>query len=205
MNEAQTDTRINAELVRFWLEEGQELEVVNDAKYEKLNEVVEDIDNINRALRMCVTVQEIDQLDKQENKGKLIDVEHLVNAAKQRISRGDVQKRTASTLSPLDFLANLRGRLNDEPKSKKCSASSRVAGSKKNDADDDATMGSDIGEDEDDEDLDLVEEKPDDEEPAEGEKIKKKKASGKKAKATDEAPVKKPLLMGGGGLKNKFA
>jgi hypothetical protein len=29
---------------------------VNDAKYEKLNEVVEDIDNINRALRMCVTV-----------------------------------------------------------------------------------------------------------------------------------------------------
>ena len=63
---------------------------MNDAKFEKLNEIVEDIDNINRALRMCVTVQEIDQLDKQENKGKLIDIEHLVNAAKQRISRGEV-------------------------------------------------------------------------------------------------------------------
>jgi hypothetical protein len=81
-----------------------------------------------------------------------------VNAAKQRISRGEVQKRTASTLSPLDFLANLRGRLNDEPKSKKSSASSRVTGSKKNDADDDATMGSDNGEDEDDEEHDDDEE-----------------------------------------------
>jgi hypothetical protein len=38
------------------LEEGQELEVVNDSKYEKLNEVVEDIDNISRALKMCISV-----------------------------------------------------------------------------------------------------------------------------------------------------
>jgi hypothetical protein len=54
------DTRVNSEQVRLWLEEGQDLEVVNDAKYEKLNEVVEDIENINRVLRMCNTVQEVD-------------------------------------------------------------------------------------------------------------------------------------------------
>jgi uncharacterized protein (UPF0147 family) len=50
------DTRVNSEQVRFWLEEGQELEVVNDAKYEKLNEIVEDIDNINKVLRLCNTI-----------------------------------------------------------------------------------------------------------------------------------------------------
>jgi hypothetical protein len=57
-------TRLNAEQIRYWLEEGQELEMVNDAKYEKLNDLVEDLDNIARALRLCVTVQEVDQLDK---------------------------------------------------------------------------------------------------------------------------------------------
>jgi hypothetical protein len=150
---------------------------------------------------MCVTVQEVDQIDKQENKGKLIELDHLVNAAKQRISRGEVQKRTATTLSPSDFLANLRGKLNEDSKSKKHSASSKVC-SKKNDADEDASMGSDIGED--DEDTDLDEEKPE-EDPAEGEKAKKKKG-GNKAKGTNESPVKKPLMMGGGGIKkDKFA
>ena len=91
-NQALKDSKVNSEQVRYWLEEGQELEVVNDAKYEKLNELVEDIDNINRVLRLCNTVQEVDQLDKQENRG-LIDFTHLVNAAKQRISRGDTAKR----------------------------------------------------------------------------------------------------------------
>ena len=60
-------------------------------KYEKLNEVVEDIENINRVLRMCNTVQEVDQIDKQENKA-LLDFTHLINAAKLRISRGDVAR-----------------------------------------------------------------------------------------------------------------
>ena len=55
---------------------------MNDAKYERLSDIVEDIDNINRALRMCVTVQEVDLLDKQENKGKVIELDHLVNTAK---------------------------------------------------------------------------------------------------------------------------
>jgi len=75
--------RLSSEQVRYWLEEGQELEVVNDAKYERLNELVEDIDNVSRALRMCSTVQEVDQIDKQENSEKcLIDITHLVTAAK---------------------------------------------------------------------------------------------------------------------------
>jgi hypothetical protein len=64
LSESKPSTRVHAEFIRYWLEEGQELEVVNDAKYEKLNEVVEDIDNINKTLRMCVTVQEVDQIDK---------------------------------------------------------------------------------------------------------------------------------------------
>ena len=55
-NSVPKDTRVNSEQVRFWLEEGQELEVVNDAKYEKLNEIVEDIDNINKVLRLCNTI-----------------------------------------------------------------------------------------------------------------------------------------------------
>jgi hypothetical protein len=55
-NSVPNDTRVNSEQVRFWLEEGQELEVVNDAKYEKLNEIVEDIDNINKVLRLCNTI-----------------------------------------------------------------------------------------------------------------------------------------------------
>jgi uncharacterized protein (UPF0147 family) len=55
-NSVPKDTRVNSEQVRYWLEEGQELEVVNDAKYEKLNEIVEDIDNINKVLRLCNTI-----------------------------------------------------------------------------------------------------------------------------------------------------
>ena len=75
--------RINFEQVKYWLEEGQDLEVVNDQKYEKLNEVVEDIENVGRALRMCTTIQEIDQIDKQENSDRnLIEISHLVNSAK---------------------------------------------------------------------------------------------------------------------------
>ena len=46
--------RVNSEEVRWWLEEGQELELVNDSKYEKLNEIVDDIEAIQRALKMCV-------------------------------------------------------------------------------------------------------------------------------------------------------
>ena len=38
--------RVNSEEVRWWLEEGQELELVNDSKYEKLNEIVDDIEAI---------------------------------------------------------------------------------------------------------------------------------------------------------------
>jgi hypothetical protein len=37
------DERISSEAIKAWLEEGQELEFVNDAKFEKLNEIVEDI------------------------------------------------------------------------------------------------------------------------------------------------------------------
>ena len=59
--------RVPAENLRIWLEEGQELEVVSDPKYEKLSEAVEDLDNVARALKMCATVQEVDSLDKEEN------------------------------------------------------------------------------------------------------------------------------------------
>jgi hypothetical protein len=61
------DDRISSEAVRYWLEEGQELEIVNDQKYEKLNEVVEDLDQINRALKMCCSVEEVELIDEKEN------------------------------------------------------------------------------------------------------------------------------------------
>jgi hypothetical protein len=38
--------------------------VVNDKKYEQLSEVLDDLENIFRALKMCNTVQEVDQIDK---------------------------------------------------------------------------------------------------------------------------------------------
>lgn len=113
LNKSRTQTfRISSEQIRYWLEEGQELEVVNDAKYEKINEVVEDIDNITRALKMCSTIQEVDQLDKQEN-SSLIELSHLVIANKQRISRGEIPKKTQQTVSPSDFLKNIRGRISE--------------------------------------------------------------------------------------------
>ena len=69
--------RICSEKIRFWLEEGQELELATDPKYDKLTEVVEDIDNIARSLKLCATQDEIDQIDKQEN-SFIIDIDHLI-------------------------------------------------------------------------------------------------------------------------------
>lgn len=183
-------TRLNCEQVRYWLEEGQELEVVNDSKYERLNDLVEDLDNIARALRMCVTVQEVDQIDKQENHG-LIELDHLVKAAKLRISRGEqAPKRTQQTLTPLDYLKNLRGKLNnsDEDRRKK-----KAGVSKKDNDDEDASMNPSDAEDEDD-DTDLEEEKP--EEGEGGDTNKKKKSGGAKKKENTSSEVKKPVIMG---------
>ena len=58
--------------------------MVNDAKYERLSEIVEDIDNIVRTLRMCCTQEEIDLVEAQENSG-FIDITHLISINRTRV------------------------------------------------------------------------------------------------------------------------
>jgi len=69
--------RVKSEQVRHWLEEGQELEVVRDKKYEQLSEVVNDLDFIVRATRMCSTTDEVDLIEAQETTG-LIDIALII-------------------------------------------------------------------------------------------------------------------------------
>lgn len=69
--------RVKSEQVRHWLEEGQELEVVRDKKYEELSEVVNDLDFIVRATRMCSKTDEVDLIEAQETTG-LIDIALII-------------------------------------------------------------------------------------------------------------------------------
>ena len=96
-------------------------------------------------------------------------LDHLIVAAKQRISRGEVPKRTQQTVGPLEFLKNVRDRMGGESERKKKSL-------KVSAEDDDASMGSE-GEEE--EDTDLEDEKMEDVEGASGEGGAKKKSKKK--------------------------
>ena len=104
---------------------------------------------------MCSTVQEVDQIDKQENSDKcLIDITYLVNTAKQRISRGEIPKKTATSVSPLEFLDNIRGKQDREEGRK---PNRKIVTTAKKDEDEDASMNP--GSEEEEEDTDLEEEK----------------------------------------------
>ncbi|CDW76908.1 UNKNOWN [Stylonychia lemnae] len=113
--------RLSTEQIKYWLEEGQELEVVNDIKYEKLNEVVEDIDHIMRALKMCATVEEVDKIDEQENR-KLIEMNHLIKKARQKMLKGEVPKHIRKSIEnrkslgscALEYLKNSRTKISKE-------------------------------------------------------------------------------------------
>ncbi|TNV84393.1 hypothetical protein FGO68_gene805 [Halteria grandinella] len=180
--------RISCELVRFWLEEGQELEVVNDQKYEQLSELVEDLDHISRALKMCNTIQEVDQLDKQEHQGKLIDFEHLIVLSKTRISRGELQKRTQLTCSPIEFLKNLRNKHATENERSSHSKRKSKSTDKDGDMDESASPSGDEGA-EDDVDTELEDEGKDD--TAVDKKLKDPSKKSRKQKDTSGEPAKK--------------
>ena len=63
--------------------------MVNDGKYERLNELVEEIDHVTRALKMCASVEEVDTIDMEENSG-YVDIGHLVGKARKRVEKGVV-------------------------------------------------------------------------------------------------------------------
>lgn len=46
---------VQSDLLRYWLEEAQELELLKDEKYDKLNDMVEDIDRVVRAMHNCAS------------------------------------------------------------------------------------------------------------------------------------------------------
>lgn len=79
------DSKVNCEVVRSWLEEGQELEIVTDQKYEALTEIVDDIDSVCQALRYCNTEEEVDLVWAQECEKGALDFWHISAAQKKKI------------------------------------------------------------------------------------------------------------------------
>jgi hypothetical protein len=53
---------VESEILRYWLEEGTELELTKDEKYERLNDLVEDVDEVIKIVRNCFQIQEIDDV-----------------------------------------------------------------------------------------------------------------------------------------------
>lgn len=53
---------MESEILRYWLEEGTELELTKDEKYERLNDLVEDVDEVIKIVRNCFQIQEIDDV-----------------------------------------------------------------------------------------------------------------------------------------------
>lgn len=103
--------RINCEQIRLWLEEGQELEIVKVLKYERLSEIVEDIDNITKALRACNSLLDFEVIDRQENAG-LIDISHLIVSARHRFAL-DSKTKIHVKGGAVAFLKSLRNRRDD--------------------------------------------------------------------------------------------
>jgi len=48
--------------LRYWLEEGTELDLDKDPKYERLNDYVEDIDEVIKVMRNCANDGQIEEV-----------------------------------------------------------------------------------------------------------------------------------------------
>lgn len=190
--QAEIPERVNADHLRQWLEDGNELELVNDKKFEKLNETVDDLDWINRALKMCITQEEVDLLEKQENQG-LIDISLMVRLAKERIKRGELPKfiqKGRSAQQGIAYLKNAREKVKQEDG---------------NDYGVKDTEMDNQNQEEEEEDTDLDDEKEESEGGTQSKKTKKKssasgdakkrvKKAGDKSKPKLLTPNKKPLM-----------
>jgi len=53
---------LQSESLRYWLEEAQDLELSKDEKCERLNEMVEDLDNSIKAMRQCTSMAHMDKI-----------------------------------------------------------------------------------------------------------------------------------------------
>ena len=56
----ETAKTVQSDIMRYWLEEGTELELAREAKYERLSDLVDDIDEVIKALRTCTTEQQME-------------------------------------------------------------------------------------------------------------------------------------------------
>jgi PHP family Zn ribbon phosphoesterase len=52
-----SEKTVDSDILRYWLEEGTELELTKEAKYERLSDLVDDIDEVIKVMRNCSTEQ----------------------------------------------------------------------------------------------------------------------------------------------------
>ena len=82
---------VQSDILRYWLEEGTELELTQDEKYERLSNLVDDIDEVIKALRNCMSLAQIEEVTKtvEERISRKLNFERIEAVAKQRIEAGE--------------------------------------------------------------------------------------------------------------------
>ena len=55
---------VESDILRYWLEEGTELELTKESTYERLSDLVDDIDEVIKILKSCNSSQQINDVIK---------------------------------------------------------------------------------------------------------------------------------------------
>lgn len=83
------DNLVCSDLLRYWLEEAQELELTKEDYCEKLNEIVEEIDKVHNALKHCSTEGQMNKV-----------ISYATTVITDKLSFEDIKKQMAPKLKP---------------------------------------------------------------------------------------------------------
>lgn len=111
MKQRQEDEEvISCDMPKYWLEEGQALEVPEkDGKFIQLNELVDDVDNVIKSIRASWTREQVDEVLKfaLEEVTPRLCYRRLDLEFEERMEEGDIKQPLASKYNhatPLEFL-----------------------------------------------------------------------------------------------------
>ena len=88
-NSQEIEAPIYSEQIQMWHDEAEDIDMQENPLTDKLQDILQDINYIGNAFKMCVSLQELKGIYEQEPY-KIINLTHIYEAFKQRIESGEI-------------------------------------------------------------------------------------------------------------------